>query len=365
LRAALQELIAAADPHEALRGLAAAVARATGSGHAWVVVGAPGEAAPRILEAPVAGDGGGPVAVDREGGWAASPGAVSGPAGAAVEVSLTGTAAPGAGAPPRAGAPPDGALARLLAAPGPVRSGEADAPALVAAVAAGAPAGTPAWLSVPLAGADGPIGLVLVAAPAGPAYTAADVDLALALAAAGALAWDNARLGERARLLASVDALTGVDNRPRFFTRAEDRVAAARSGGHPLAALMIDVDHFKDVNDAHGHRVGDDVLRTVADRLAAHLRPGDVLGRYGGEEFAAVLRDDGEGAEAVAERLRRAVAADPVRRGDRELAVTVSVGVAHLRPADRDLSALLARADAALYLAKHSGRNRVESDALR
>lgn len=119
--------------------------------------------------------------------------------------------------------------------------------------------------------------------------------------------------------------------------------------------VLLDIDRFKAVNDAHGHPTGDDVIRGVAERLAAVLGPGDLLGRYGGEEFALLVGDDG-----LPERLRAAVAeaAIPTRSGP--LAVTVSVGVARADgPAGTGLEAALAAADRALYEAKVGGRNRV------
>jgi len=162
--------------------------------------------------------------------------------------------------------------------------------------------------------------------------------------------------------LADADPLTGIPNRRRFFELAEPRVAGAREQGLPLAALMLDIDHFKDVNDTYGHATGDDVIRVVSDRLAAALRGGDVLGRYGGEEFAVVL-SGAAGAAEIPERLRACVADLPVPTRSGELRITVSVGAAQLTSLDNSAAALLARADAALYRAKQAGRNRVISQA--
>ena len=124
--------------------------------------------------------------------------------------------------------------------------------------------------------------------------------------------------------------------------------------------MMLDLDHFKLVNDRHGHGAGDDVLREVARRLLATIRETDLPARYGGEEFAVLLPEtDLETARAAAERVRLAVAEAPIgtRRGP--LAVTLSAGVAVLEDATRDLGALFDAADAALYAAKSAGRNRV------
>jgi diguanylate cyclase (GGDEF)-like protein len=121
---------------------------------------------------------------------------------------------------------------------------------------------------------------------------------------------------------------------------------------------MMDIDHFKVVNDTYGHLTGDDVIRTVAARLAAQLRATDLVGRYGGEEFAAVLQD-AELGSALPERLRASIADLPIETQSGPLAVTVSIGVSRLQPGDASLKDLLARADEALYEAKRSGRNRV------
>lgn len=158
--------------------------------------------------------------------------------------------------------------------------------------------------------------------------------------------------------LAFTDALSGLANR-RFMDRQLDAlISSARRHGRPLAVALADIDRFKRVNDTHGHAVGDTVIRAVADRLAARLRAEDHLGRYGGEEFLALLPDSGPtAAAAVAEDLRAAVAAGPVETDAGPLAITVSVGwsVWEDEPAHR----LLARADEALYEAKEAGRDRI------
>ncbi len=169
--------------------------------------------------------------------------------------------------------------------------------------------------------------------------------------------------------LAKLDPLTEVFNRRHFFERITTELARSDRTGTPLAVLMFDVDHFKAVNDQHGHRAGDRVLRAVAGVLQARVRETDVVARYGGEEFVVVLVDADQDAGAkVAEELRRAVAEARVPstgEGEGEeaaappLAVTVSVGVASY-PADaKKLGALIHRADMALYAAKAKGRNAV------
>jgi len=130
--------------------------------------------------------------------------------------------------------------------------------------------------------------------------------------------------------------------------------------------MMLDVDHFKRVNDRYGHHVGDQVLRTLAERCKSALRSGDVLGRYGGEEFAILLPGTSQqnAATALAERIRRKVAEDPIDTDAGAVKVTVSVGVAEMDEAMSHPEDLFKRADAALYEAKQAGRNRVVEDAV-
>lgn len=172
----------------------------------------------------------------------------------------------------------------------------------------------------------------------------------------------DAEAGELAALadLAHRDPLTGLANRRAFDEALRREVARARRSGAPLAVVALDVDHFKRVNDAHGHAAGDAVLVAVAARAAAALRAGDLLARVGGEELAALLPGAGLGAATeVAERVRAAIAATPLEGGGRSLRVTASLGCAALEPADPDGAALQARADARLYEAKRAGRDRV------
>ena len=131
----------------------------------------------------------------------------------------------------------------------------------------------------------------------------------------------------------------------------------------PLSVVMIDADNFKLINDRHGHSVGDDVLRFIAERCRGSVRKGDILGRVGGEEFAAALTEiDVLGALKTAERLCREVAAEPFEIGDDRLTVTVSVGMAARRAQETDPGELLRLADRALYAAKAAGRNCVAAD---
>ncbi len=159
--------------------------------------------------------------------------------------------------------------------------------------------------------------------------------------------------------LAMTDSLTQVPNRRALMEHAEH--ALARRSGSPLALLMIDVDNFKLINDTHGHPAGDEVLRQVAGRLAGRLRGHDLLGHYGDEEFCVVAPDtDTGGALTLAESLRETIASAPFATEQGELSVTVSIGISHSPPnSRRQLKEVLIEADAALYSAKHTGRNRV------
>jgi two-component system cell cycle response regulator len=170
----------------------------------------------------------------------------------------------------------------------------------------------------------------------------------------------NLRLMRELESLSRTDPLTGAGNRRAFDEALGHEMARAKRHGQPLGLVMLDIDHFKRVNDTYGHQGGDDVLRAVAATVRATLRDGDLLFRYGGEEFAVLLPyAQGPGVVTAAERLLRAIEGAPVRVSTSEVKVTASAGVASVLPSDGDGDALVARADAALYEAKKAGRNRV------
>jgi two-component system cell cycle response regulator len=171
----------------------------------------------------------------------------------------------------------------------------------------------------------------------------------------------------RARLdqsmeLAVTDQLTGLHNRRYMRVQLESFVKRSNMGGMPVSILLCDIDHFKKVNDIHGHSAGDDVLREFGRRLSDNIRPMDLACRYGGEEFVVIMPETTSGlAHAAAERIRLIVEESPfvIGRGD-HLRVTMSGGVATVIPPDDVVDALLRRADEALYRAKGNGRNLVE-----
>jgi len=215
------------------------------------------------------------------------------------------------------------------------------------------------WLAIPVAERGDPYGVLLVGTDHGDGIREEQVEVAAALAGQGMTAYENARLFSQVQRLATFDGLTGLFNRSYFLSEARKQARITKRYKRPFAAIMMDVDHFKWINDSYGHPVGDEVIRVVAARLRGAARDSDVLGRYGGEEFALVTPETGSSATALGERLREVVCREPVITEAGPLVVTMSVGVAAVDSGDQDLSQLLARADGALYEAKQSGRNRV------
>lgn len=159
---------------------------------------------------------------------------------------------------------------------------------------------------------------------------------------------------------ASLDYLTGICNRRAIEDLAKRSIAAARRHGIPMAMMIIDVDHFKRINDDFGHQAGDGALVETVERLRDSLRSEDLVGRLGGEEFVAVMPNtDAASALAAAERMRAAFADTPMQIDGRALTITVSIGVAVLDAQDQQYAHLLRRADRAMYAAKSAGRNKV------
>jgi diguanylate cyclase (GGDEF)-like protein len=169
------------------------------------------------------------------------------------------------------------------------------------------------------------------------------------------------RIRRQWELAAATDYLTGMPNRRTITVSAESRFASARRTGAPFAVAVIDVDHFKQVNDRFGHDIGDHALRHVAGVLEKSCRGPLMVGRFGGEEFVALFEDaDVNAARAAAERIRHAVESAPLTLFDNTHHLTVSVGVGVMRGTDGRIEDILRRADSALYTAKANGRNRVE-----
>jgi len=166
---------------------------------------------------------------------------------------------------------------------------------------------------------------------------------------------------EKLRTLAITDSLTEVWNRRYFLRLAQRELDRSKRYGGQLALIMIDLDHFKVINDTYGHDVGDEALKKVAELARISMRQVDIFARYGGEEFVAMLPETGmEQAVRVAERLRQKVAETPLTADNRPVRITLSIGVAVAEPKATDLATLLKNADQAMYKAKQNGRDRVE-----
>jgi len=219
------------------------------------------------------------------------------------------------------------------------------------------------YLAVPICLYESVLGLLRLDSDTAGGFSVEDAIKLQPLANAATIALENARLFGEVQRLAITDGLTGMYNRRHFFELAERELNRARRFEQPVSAIMLDLDHFKQVNDTYGHAVGDQVLRVVAERCGESIRDIDILGRYGGEEFAVILPGtDLPGTQTMAERLRRYIADVPVPTDKGDLTVTISLGVASSaqdQDDEEDVAALLNRADAAMYAAKQAGRNRV------
>jgi diguanylate cyclase (GGDEF)-like protein len=213
-----------------------------------------------------------------------------------------------------------------------------------------------ALLAVPLVAGGAVAAVLVLLRPATTPFSAADADLLMALTPVAAAAMHGAAQSTEAMQRSLQDALTGVGNRSRFD---RDLAVITQSAGWPVTLVMIDLDHFKAVNDAHGHPAGDALLQGLGGVLRRVIRPSDGVYRYGGEEFALLMPNTpSHDAAELAERIRHAVETSSFEAGpDLRLTATASVGVATADSGDG--STLVALADAALYEAKRTGRNRV------
>jgi diguanylate cyclase (GGDEF)-like protein len=186
-------------------------------------------------------------------------------------------------------------------------------------------------------------------------------ELLFTLAGQAGVAIQNARLFERINAMATTDGLTGLNNRRHFFDLADREFVRYKRYNTPLSVFMMDIDHFKRINDTHGHAVGDQVLRHLAKKLTGLVRDSDIVGRYGGEEFAVLLPETKlEIAAAIAERVRKAIEGDAARTEESgDVNYTLSIGVSAFTRDVRTVGAVFEAADKGLYEAKATGRNRV------
>jgi len=221
--------------------------------------------------------------------------------------------------------------------------------------------GVHSFLGVPVVFRDHVTGLIALYNSGRRRFAEGDSRVAELFANQVAIALDNSRRVEQMERQAVTDQLTNLYNRRAFADMAEKEVGRARRYQRPLALILFDIDHFKQVNDTHGHLVGDRVLRILTDKVTKTTRSTDFVCRYGGEEFIVLMPEAGrDEALAMAERLREMVSGITVVAAEGTLSLTISLGVAALRPTDDEtLEGLISRADKAMYEAKAAGRNTV------
>jgi diguanylate cyclase (GGDEF)-like protein len=217
------------------------------------------------------------------------------------------------------------------------------------------------FMGVPVVFRDHVTGLIALYNTGTRTFTEEDAQVAELFASQVAIALDNSRRVELMERQAVTDELTGLYNRRAFALMGEKEVGRARRYQRPLALILFDIDHFKTVNDSHGHLIGDHVLRVLTERVTKTTRATDIVCRYGGEEFIVLMPEAGrEEAVAMAERLREEISRMTVVTAGGTLSLTISLGVAGLGPnGDEDLDSLISRADRAMYQAKAAGRNTV------
>lgn len=254
-----------------------------------------------------------------------------------------------------------GILARVLRDGMPVRGDNASEIEGFQGFPANHPIQTRSILVVPIL-LDGTImgELILVNRIGAAGFSHEDEDLLITLGFHAAFALERARHHQEVTRLANIDGLTGLNNHRAFQERLEQEIERARRFQKKLSLLMMDIDFFKQLNDNYGHRTGDEVLKKIACRIAESVRNVDLAARYGGEEFVAMLPETSrQGALVTAERIRRMIMDTPVKVDDREVTVTISIGVATFPEDASEREYLIDEADRAMYAAKKSGRNRV------
>lgn len=213
------------------------------------------------------------------------------------------------------------------------------------------------WLGVPLIVQDKIIGLLAIDSAQPNHFKEEDINTAMEFGNQVAIALENARIFRETQTQAITDALTGVYNRRGLFELGEYEFERARRINRPFSIMMFDIDHFKQVNDEHGHSVGDQVLHYLARRCQQNSRTTDLITRYGGEEFVLLLPETNlDAAYMIAERLRQSIMNMPFITDAGSMHITVSVGVSEANNTDT-LTSLIDKADVALYKAKHNGRN--------
>lgn len=215
------------------------------------------------------------------------------------------------------------------------------------------------WLGIPLITQDRVIGLLAIDSFQADGFDEHQIRIASEFAGQASIALENARLFHETQTQALTDALTGIYNRRGLFQTGEFEFQRARRINRPFSILMFDIDHFKQINDTHGHGVGDEILRHLAQRCSRSSRSTDIVCRYGGEEFIILLPETNlEAARLIGERLRKSIMRETFQTDAGKLHIHISIGVTEAHKQDT-LTSLIERADSALYQAKDGGRNRV------